>query len=296
MSNVIATTVAIQGQSASFHDIVADRYFSQDSGRVYCETFEKVFDALEDGRANYGICAIENSLTGSINQVYDLLLERDMHIIGEAYLKVDQCLITLPGAQLSEITEVYSHPVALTQCRAYLDKYLPNARRLEYHDTAGSVTFIKRQNDPSIAAIAAAGAATLHEMSILSASIESNHDSHTRFIVIAPDAATNEQTNKTSLVLRTGHHPGALYQALGAFAQESVNLTKLQSRPIPSEPWKYMFYIDILAGAEETSMQNALSQLKTQDCQYTVLGSYTADDPYRETSRNTVHEQNKSLV
>lgn len=267
--------IAIQGQAGSFHDEVAALYFSKTSNRVYCKSFHDVFNAVDSGEATHGIAAIENSLAGSINLVYDLLLSKDLHIIGEYYLKVNMCLLAANDIAPSTIKEIYSHPVALAQCSQFLQENLPQAKRLEYHDTAAAAELIATKGN-NVAAIASPAAAKLHNLSIISEHIEDNKNSYTRFIVFTKQQADTKNANKTSLVLRTSHKPGALYEALGAFAKNNINLSKLQSRPLPDEPWKYMFYIDVECGVQDEKLQRAFASLKEQACHCTVLGSYLA--------------------
>ena len=266
--------VAIQGEALSFHDVAARHFFPTIKGRCYKSSFEGVFQSVSRGDADYGVSAIENSFAGSINQVYDLLREHKLSIIGEVYEKIELCLIAHPNVLMKDITEVYSHPVALAQAKQYLDENLKKSKRLEHDDTAGSVAFIKQSNNQSAAAIANAAAAEFHHMNILARGIEANQNTYTRFVVVAKESSEAEKTNKTSLVLTTSHKPGALYSALAAFADNQLNLLKLQSRPIPQEPWQYMFYIDVAAGAREPALKKTLNELNKQDCQYEILGSY----------------------
>lgn len=270
----MSNTIAIQGARASFHDIAASQYFGSDSARIYCDSFHDTFDALVNDEADYALCAIENSLYGSINEVYDLLVAHDFHIIGEVYLRIEQCLIGLPGALLSDIAEVHSHPVALAQCEQYLDGTLPEVTRMEYHDTAASVEMISALQDKSIAAIAGSQAAELYGMQILAHSIETDTQNYTRFVVLGKKQNDQVAMNKTSLVLRTDNSAGALYRALGSFAKRGVNLTKLQSRPVVGAAWKYVFYIDVAIGVSDTIGIDALAELTAQNCQVAVLGSY----------------------
>jgi prephenate dehydratase len=274
----MGSIVAIQGDQASFHDIAASQFFGGQSGRVFCDTFTDTIQAIVDKRADYALCAIENSLYGSINEVYDLILANKLYIFGEVYLRIEQCLIGLPEAQLSDISEIYSHPVALAQCEEYLDNTLPQAERLEYHDTAAAVEKISQLLNPQFAAIASRQAAKLYGMQILAESIETNKANYTRFIALStsqPD--TPVQPNKTSIVLRTTHTPGALYNALGCFAKRGINLSKIQSRPIIGKAWHYMFYADVSAGAQDENYQQAIQELQAQDCKVIVLGSYLSD-------------------
>ncbi|CAN5638022.1 hypothetical protein BH23PAT2_BH23PAT2_09900 [soil metagenome] len=256
--------------------IVASSYFPDTANRLYCETFEDVFTSIESGSVQYGVCAIENSLAGSINEIYDLLLTKNVRIIGEAYLKITMCLIELPGATPETITRVYSHPVALAQCHDFLDSKMPLAQRLEFHDTAGSVGLIKEKADPANAAIAGKPAAELHKLEVIASPIESDHGSATRFIILGLSSAVPDDANKTSFVITTSHRPGALYQALGVFAKRGINLTKLQSRPLAKSTWRYMFYIDVAIGINDKRLIAALEELDDQNCKYTVIGSYRA--------------------
>lgn len=269
-------TIAIQGVKASFHDIAATQFFGKDVCTVSYDTFRDTFGAVKTGYANYAVCAIENSLYGSINEVYDLLVKNHFYITGEIYLRIEQCLIGLPGSQISEIKEVHSHFIALAQCEAYLDKVLPMAKKLEHHDTAASVEKIKNIGNSSFAAIASREAAELFGMEILAEEIETDKQNYTRFIVLEPKALDISNANKTSIIIKTSHKPGALYEALGAFAKQDINLSKLQSRPIIGKAWHYIFYVDVNAGSKDPALIEALKDLANQNCETKILGSYIA--------------------
>ena len=270
------TRVAIQGQQASFHDIAARRFLGTHIKIVNCETFESTFAALATGQADKIVVALENSLFGSINQTYDLLLKYKFWIAGEVYLHIKQCLIGLPSAQLSEIREVYSQLPALAQCETFLDTKLPHAKRIEQHDTAASVAAVKEWNNPHKAAIASVEAAELYGLKVLAQEIETYKHNYTRFVLLEKSPRVIKNANKTSLVLTTDHKPGALYNALGIFADKQMNLTKLQSRPIMGKAWHYMFYIDVSSAAETDDFKQAQQKLKKQGCHITILGSYAA--------------------
>lgn len=273
-------TVAIQGAQASFHDEAARSFFGSTIQIKNCQSFKDVFDALRKGDADQAVIAIENSLYGSINEVYDLLLKHRFWISGEIYLRIRHCLIGHPDASIPMITEVHSHPVALAQCELFLDTVLPNAKRFEHHDTAESVADIKKWRNPHKAAIASEQAARLYDMKVLKQSIETHHQNYTRFVVLetrTPNkAASRRGPAKTSLVLRTSHTPGALHKALSTFAEGGINLSKLQSRPIIGKAWHYIFYVDIEAGYADSNVQRALEQLHEQGCETIILGSYAA--------------------
>lgn len=268
--------VAIQGQQASFHDIAAKKHFGDNIEILPCDTFYDVFAAVKTGKAEKGLAAIENSLFGSINEVYDLLLKNNFWISGEIFLRVEQCLVGISGTKLSDIKEVHSHPVALAQCEQYLDEKLPEAQRFEHHDTAGSAADIKKWNDKTKVAIAGQAAAELYDLAVLARDIETNRQNYTRFVAIEKSERHIPGSNKTALVLTTGHKPGALYDALGAFAKRQINLTKLQSRPIIGQAWHYLFYVDVLESIDSPNLKSALQELKKQNCEIRVLGSFIA--------------------
>lgn len=270
--------IAIQGQQASFHDIAARKFFGNDISIEPCESFALAFTALQDEKSDFALVAIENSLYGTINQVYDLLLKTSLKICGEIYLPIEQCLVGLPGTMLQSIQEVHSHPVALAQCSVFLDEKLPNAERFEHQDTAASIASIKEWNDPTKAAIGSKLAAELYEMQVLAENIETNRQNYTRFVALQRDNNPYgaPDTNKTSLVLQTPKDTkaGSLFHALSVFASRGINLTALHSRPIVGKAWHYMFYIDIEVSAKDPQYQEILAELDKQGCQITILGNY----------------------
>jgi prephenate dehydratase len=271
-------TIAIQGDKASFHDIAATKYYGRSMQIIGFNDFKSTFAAVRAGQADVAVCAIENSLYGSINQTYDLLLEHHFAIVGEVYLRVEQCLIGLPGTVLGDIREVYSHPVAIAQCDIYIDKVLSSAERVEYYDTAASVERVKRLGDPTIVAIASREAAQLHGLNIIAESIETNKQNYTRFIVLSKQAAGLSNANKTSLVIGVSDKAGSLYSALGSFASRGINLTKLQSRPIIGKAWQYIFYVDIDVGLHAPAAAQAVEELLMSGYDVRILGSYACGD------------------
>lgn len=266
--------VAIQGQEASYHHLAAKQFFGEDVEILACDTFKAVFSAVDKAQTDYAVIAIENSLYGAINPVYDLLLKKRFWISGEIYLRIRHCLIGLPGADKSKVSEIYSQIMALAQCENYLDKNFSRAKHIEHHDTVASVELVKKLGDKTKAAIASENSAILHNMEILEKDIEDVKQNFTRFLVLEKDTSAVKGANKTSLVLITPHKPGALYRALGIFDKHGINLTKLQSRPIKETAWRYMFYIDVEIGLNDTKLKNALAELKSQECETILLGSY----------------------
>lgn len=262
--------IAIQGDAGSFHDEAAKLWTNNDVEIVPASSFPETFKAVENNQAEALIVAIENSLYGGINQVYDLIEEYGYPIIGEIHLPIHHQLISKGTADT--ITDIYSHPVALAQCETYLDTHFPHAERHEYHDTAAAVAHIKQLNNPATAAIASEVAAHMHTMPIVASNIEDNPANFTRFLVLQPDGAAPKDANRTSLVLTTGNTPGSLAQFLTIFAAKNINLSKLQSRPIVGTPWKYRFYLVVdVAGSE---LAAALDEISPLTSSLTVLGQY----------------------
>lgn len=265
--------VAIQGLPGSFHDQVAKQWYGDSVDILPCTTFRDVFDAYASGDADAIVTAVENTLYGSINEVYQHIEACEAPIVGEIKLAIDQMLITRPGAKLADITEVYSHPVALAQCQKWLKKHLPQAEIIEFFDTAGAVEFIKEEGQAHMAAIAGERAATLYNMPILARSIQDLHDNITRFLVLEP-TATALDANRASLLITTSHRPGALVEVLQVFADAGVNLVKLQSQPIIGQPFNYMFFMVVDCAGEP--LYKLVEQIEKSDHQVTLLGEYRA--------------------
>lgn len=270
--------VAIQGEVGSFHHQAAQKWFGSNVVILGKDSFRDTFASLASGETSVAVVAIENSIYGSINEVHDLLEAYRYPVVGELYLRIQHQLITLPGVTSDTIEQIYSHPVALAQCGLFLDKYFPHAKRVEYHDTAASVTFIKEENDPTIAAIASRVAANDYNLPILAENIEDDRANFTRFLIIDTKGKTPDNASKASLILTTDHTPGALAHVLSIFAREGINLTKLQSRPIIGEAWRYHFYIDVEAAGEP--LHAILAIVRQTGATATVLGEYTIGNTY----------------
>ena len=271
--------IAIQGTLGAFHEFAARKWYKDQSIEfVYCDTFREVFKALQEKRADLAVVALENSLYGSINEVYDLLQHSSSTIAGEIMLHIHQQLIGLPGAPLAGIKYVYSQPVALAQCNYYITTHLPHATPVDYHDTTASVHYVKEQNDPSIAAVAGIDAAKEYGLSVIAENIEDNKQNFTRFLVIDPNGKSPANANKSSLVLTTNHTPGALAHVLSIFAKAGVNLSKLQSRPIVGDAWKYRFYVDLETAG--TSLHALLSDVRQTGATIAILGEYQSGKTY----------------
>ncbi len=264
--------VAFQGEPGAYSEQAVFDYFGDVETRP-CESFDVVFDSVVSGASEFGLIPIENSLAGSIHQNYDLLLRHDLHIVGEYPLRVQHCLIALPGVKKEEIKKAISHPQALGQCAAYLRKL--EIKPESVYDTAGSVKMLKESGAKDTAAIASRRAAELYGMQILEEGIEDNLENYTRFLAISKEAVQPEGESKTSIVFTLKNQPGALFKALSVFALRDIDLTKIESRPLQGKPWEYLFYIDFLGARQEEKVRKALDHLGEYALMLRVLGTYS---------------------
>jgi prephenate dehydratase len=268
--------IAFQGEAGAYSEQAVFEYFGN-MGTVPCESFEAVFDAVNSGRCQAALIPIENSLAGSIHQNYDLLLRNNLHIVGEYLLRVQHCLIAMPGVVKEDVKKAISHPQALGQCAGYLRSHGIKAEPA--YDTAGSVKMLKESGMRDVAAIASRRAAELYEMQILEEGIEDNPENYTRFLVIQhdpknPEGDPQQGLAKTSIVFTLKNVPGALFKALSVFALRDIDLTKIESRPLQGKPWEYLFYIDFIGASQDESSQKALDHLSEYALMLRVLGSY----------------------
>ena len=265
---------AYQGEPGAFSEMAALAYFGDIEPKGY-PAFRDVFEKVESGEAAFGIVPIENSLTGSINQNYDLLLEFDLVIIGEIKLRVSHNLLANRGVRKEDIKKLYGHPQALAQCDRFLRDH-PDWTVFQTYDTAGSVKLIVDEGAADTAAIASLQAAKIYEVDVLAEAIEDNPQNYTRFVVIAKEAQVYEKCDKTSVVFTTPNEPGALFEVLKLATECEVNLIKLESRPIPGRPWEYMFYMDFEGKVEAPGVRKLLDSLPASTERLKILGSYPA--------------------
>ncbi|RTK95367.1 hypothetical protein EKI60_00225 [Candidatus Saccharibacteria bacterium] len=276
--------VAIQGISGSFHEQAAAQYYAkQDIEILECLSFQDVFKAVQDGQADRGIVAVENSLHGSINPVYRLLAKESLWVEGEIRLRINLCLIGSQPADVATLnspeTIVYSHFAAFGQCEQWLRGNIPLAKLSEADDTAAAVRSIVATPDPRTFAIASQHAAELHGGTVIRTDINDDPQNYTRFFVITKHPILNPAANRTSIILRENEsdQPGLLYKALGLFTQENINLSKLDSHPKPGAVRSYSFFIDFDESAESEAGTRVLTALQSEGWKLQVLGSYQAE-------------------
>lgn len=270
--------VAIQGIKGSFHDIAAHRYFEGDKVElVCCETFEQVFDEMSRDPQLIGMVAIENTIAGSLLHNYELLRDSEATIIGEHKLRISHSIMCLPDEDWDNLTEVNSHPVALMQCRNFLNQHR-NLKIVEVADTAGAAADISRGQLRGHAAICHKDAAQIYGMKVLQEGIETNKHNFTRFLVLAnPQMALGmrnlHEVNKSSLVFTLPHEEGSLSAILSVLSFYKLNLTKIQSLPIIGKEWQYMFYID-LSFSDFTRYRQAINAISPLTNNMKLLGEY----------------------
>ncbi|HKB99070.1 MAG TPA: prephenate dehydratase [Terriglobales bacterium] len=269
--------IAIQGELGSFSHEAAEAMLPR-AKVVPCARSLEVFDRVKRGTVDGAVIPIENSLAGSVAEHFDLLLVRDVHIVREFRLRIVHNVIALPGTKLGDIRRVFSHPVALDQCRDLFAKNL-KLEPVPFYDTAGSVKHVVAEGLRDAAGIASRRAAEVYAGKILKAGVEDDKKNFTRFFLIRRGKAQtarrdgNEEANKTSLAFSVKNIPGALFKALSVFALRDISLSKIESRPMRGRPWEYVFFVDLLRGDDEDS-RNALRHL-SEVCELVkVLGIY----------------------
>src|ERR687886_111279 len=263
--------VAYQGEAGAYGESGAKALFPDAEHRPQ-PSIRTVFESVEVGRARWGLVPMDNSQAGSINETYDLFLRHGLHLVGETVVRVDHCLLALPGTAIDDLREVISHPQAIAQSEEFLSA-LDVKVRAEYN-TAGAAKQIAAEQLAHTGAIASRRAAELYGLEVLAERIQTYPDNYTRFGALSRDPSPLAEPDKSSLVFGVGHVPGSLYRCLAALAERHLNLTKLESRPRPGRPWEYVFYADVEAAASEPAMIDALEALSEHATFTRLLGTY----------------------
>jgi prephenate dehydratase len=266
--------VAIQGYEGSFHQVAARHFFGKNVEVITCDTFRQVVQLGADAKQSDGaVMAIENSIAGSILPNYNLLQKSKLQVIGEVYLSISQNLLTYPGVKLEDIKEVHSHPMAILQCLDYLEKY--NWKLVESEDTALSAKVVHQNKSKHTAAIASKLAAQMFDLNIITPDIHTLKNNITRFLIVGPanTKTSVDNANKASIYFQTDHSRGILAKVLAKIAQGNVNLSKLQSMPIPGSTFKYGFYAD-LEFDNKKQIEKVLEALKGLTNSIRIFGMY----------------------
>ena len=264
--------IAYQGEPGAYSEAAALRVKTS-ADLLPRESFDEVFAAVEEGAATHGILPIENSIGGTIHRNYDLLLQHELPIVGEVKLPVVHNLLVLEGTAREQLRRVYSHPQGLAQCERFL-RTLDQVEIVATYDTAGSAKMIRDGQLRDTGAIASERAAEVFELSILEAGVQDFAENTTRFLLIGRDGTPLDTANKTTIVFTVPNAAGALFKALSVFALRDIDLTKLESRPIPDRPFEYLFYADLSATREDLPCARALMHLAEFAPSLRTLGSY----------------------
>ncbi|HEY4606872.1 MAG TPA: prephenate dehydratase domain-containing protein, partial [Acidimicrobiia bacterium] len=263
-----AVTVAIQGIDGSYSQLASQQFFDAKGisvSYVRAQTFADALAAVQRGDAEMAVLPIENTTSGAISEVYDLLLNSRLHFVGDVRFRVRHCLLGIEGAAIADLRRIYCHPQAVAQCSEFLAQ-LDHCEVVYFSDTALSGKRIRELNDPTIAAIASEEAARLFGLAVLKNGIANRDENYTRFVVVAPEPAEvpDGVPSKTSIVMSVGNHPGALMDALSVFHDADINLVMLESRPIPHNPREELFYLDFDGNISDPAVQVVLETLTRQ--------------------------------
>ena len=267
--------VVYQGTAGAYGEEATLGFFADGCNARNVKTFEAVFNAVEGGEAQYGVLPIENSSTGAIGDVYDLLAKRNCRIVGEYILPIRHNLMGVKGASADTIQTVYSHAQGIEQCSAYLSKF-ENANLVPYHNPAVSAAYVAEQADVTKAAIASKRCAELYNLKIIAENINNNKNNFTRFVVIKKDEQIAENADKISVMMTLRHESGTLAHVVSLFLEYGVNLLKIESRPIPNRSWEYCFFIDFEGNMRAENVNELVGKLMAQTTSFALLGNYKA--------------------
>lgn len=268
--------VGFQGKNGTFSDLAVDRFFAgKDFQKANYPNFKLIIKDLEEDKIDYALIPVENTTTGIISRTYDFFFDHDIYAIGEICIAIKEQLIALPGAELTDIQEVYSHPEALSQCSHFLATH-PELRSIAFQDTSASVEHIKNCNDIHKAALASANAAAYYDLPILLKDVQDNDHNMTRFLCICHIPQKVEGANKISAMFILKHEAGSLFRLLEVFAKKNINLLKLESRPMPKHSFEYLFYLDFELLPGQPCIESLLAEASKHCVAHKLLGYYKA--------------------
>ena len=273
-----AVSVAFLGDKGSYSYLASHRYFSRRAEKIIesgCQSFAEIMQQVESGSVDYGMLPIENTSSGSINEVYDILQHTNLSIVGEITQPIEHCLLTAVNTKLNKIKTIYAHGQPFAQCSNFLDKQ--SDIRIEYcESTADAMAKVYELQDDSVAVIGSEEGGNLYQLHALEKSIANQAENHSRFILVArkPIDVAEQIPAKTTLIIATGQKPGALVECLLVLKNKGINMCKLESRPIQGRPWEEMFYVDVEANLKHLALQEAISQITEQTNFIKILGCY----------------------
>jgi len=264
--------VVYQGEPGSYAYEATVSYFGEDVNCHNVSSWRQAMEEIKRGKSDYGVFPIDNSTAGVVGGVYDLLVEYDNYIVAETFVKVNHALLGVKGSKIEDIKTIYSHPQALMQCEAYLRE--KNWTQMSYSNTATSALKVSEDGDKSVAAIASKLAGKLYNLDVLAENINSSENNTTRFVIVGNKKEFVEKADKLSLCFEIVHESGSLYNTLSHIIYNGLNMTKIESRPIPEKTWEYRFFIDIDGNINEPAVQNAVLGMKNETNNFRILGNY----------------------
>jgi chorismate mutase/prephenate dehydratase len=267
------TKVVCFGDKGSYTEQAMEEYFNEPFTPIYAKTFRDIMEIIKDGRAEYGVMPIENTSTGGIADIYDLLVEFDNYIIGEHVVKVEHALLGLKEAKLSDIKQVFSHSQGLMQCSKYLQQH-KEMKPIESVSTADSAKRVVTENEISNGAIASIKASECYGLQVLEKCINHEHNNSTRFIIISQKPQYLKKSNKISICFELPHTSGSLYNMLSHFIYNNLNMTKIESRPLEGRNFEYRFFVDFEGNLKDAGVKNALFGIKEEAVDLKILGNY----------------------
>lgn len=265
-------SVACQGVAGAYSQIACDRLFKRPA-ILYLSSFDAVFSAIESGLCRYGVVPLENSTAGSVNAVYDLMMNHNFRIVRSVRIKVDHCLLVNPGTRREEIREIYSHQQAISQCEKYLQSF-PNARVIPCENTAVAAKMVAEAGRRDAAALSSHSCGKIYGLSCLESSVQDMDNNFTRFICISKKLEIYPGADRTSLMAVLPHEPGSLYKLLSRFYALGLNLNKLESRPLPNRNFEFMFYFDLETSVYSPQFLQLMGEMPTLCEEFSYLGSY----------------------
>ena len=266
-------SVVFQGVEGAYSYAAMRAYFPEEIRSYHADTFREAMEEAASGRADYAVLPIENSTQGIVTDIYDLLTEYQLHIVGEQVIPVDHVLLGLPGTSLENIRTVYSHPQALSQCRLFLEEH-SEWKPVKTENTAASAKKIKEEQKTSQAAIASRAAGELFGLDILAENICHNDRNVTRFIIVSRKPVYEKKARKVSVCFELPHSSGSLYNMLSHIIYNGLNMSRIESRPIPGKTWEYRFFVDFEGNLEDSAVKNAIRGLEAEANRMRVLGNY----------------------
>ena len=264
--------VVYQGAEGSYSQAAMRRFFGENVNAFHVETFRDAMSAIDEGSADFAVLPIENSTAGIVNEIYDLLVEFENYIVGEQVIPIEHCLLALPGTKMEEIKRVYSHPQSLMQSARYLADH--DWQQISMQNNAFAALKVAKEKDKTQAAIASEYAGETYGLEILKKGINDSDSNSTRFIIVTNQKIFRKNANKISLCLEIPHESGSLYHILSHFIYNNLNMTKIESRPIPDRNWEYRFFIDFEGNLADSAVKNALRGLREEARSMKILGNY----------------------